>query len=1118
MVSRSMRKYLFGGLVTIGILMASCISEKDEHAPEISAVIGYGVNLDKDFKSPVTKSGGDGFAVAQKEIKIEQLNQKFGEKNLYLHTITEDWRGNIGSAVNVGAKDCDGKNIDTKGTIITNGGEFTLDDKEIAVSAWVYNGDKEDGYASGQQYFVNDVLTSPWKSNRYWPMPNDNMLFYGYAPTDVQNGEKDNNGVANYVTLPSGWSNGIPSFDYVVPQEITEQSDLLVASAYVANNDFGQPVNLTFYHALTAVQIKVEDLQGLLIKSVSISGLKDEETYTYAHNYDYNAGSDQNLEDGFWSESDVTETGEYTLDFTSGDLEKKDGVEGNDGFLFSKDDESSTVYTLNEGNFVMFLMPQKLGDEAKITLTGYDTVREEEVTLWAKIGGSDKEWEKGKLVVYKISISDIFVEYVFDVDEITTVPEYLVKDLENDSISVVDGIVKYVPFYGQVGRQFAVKSYKKITKLGVKEPEIVPLEWYIDESENNYKIPDWIDRITVKSGVGTSDEVSFETVEYDVVAQSPVSTSHDNLTKDGFKYLNDTKSRAYDLSTKGGTEVRNTANCYIVDAPGYYKLPLVYGNAIMAGNVNPNSYTSNTAVTGGIESATSTATLQGAVSSGTEVSVNYKVMTQFFNYGGYPITDPYIKNDTWVTDDISYLQGEVVWQDEPCVVTEPSVIEENGEWYLCFRVREDCICECNAVVAIKDNTDGTDDVYGTGNILWSWHIWVTDNNLTDISLTNEENFGSSYASVYPKFTLMNVPLGYCDAETKTYNSRSTTVKFCQVENDNLIVSEEFVINQVGENGYSVEVLCPENVVYYQFGRKDPIIPGFMIANATEQNKSYYTERRARYSLGYGGGRVGFHQLSKEETLSLSDGIRLPGQMFQTPQFFLPDSTKNNSLLKVGMWYGKGTYFTSTTDTDPIDVYVNLWNNNNSLLPMFTYNKSAVSSDIYSNLYDLLGRGVWKTIYDPSPAGYEVPNTDAFGAFTEGGLNYEDNVNTAETNEILFNSVYNPTAFSTAYGYAGYNFVDNNSKSFRIGAFGYRDDETGKLWQYGNYGGALTANLLCIQGSVNDVNLNYLKPYFGIGSSRVYYKLFDGMVFWPISISSLAKAFPVIPAKTWQNRY
>ena len=47
MVSRSMRKYLFGGLVTIGILMASCISEKDEHAPEISAVIGYGVNLDK---------------------------------------------------------------------------------------------------------------------------------------------------------------------------------------------------------------------------------------------------------------------------------------------------------------------------------------------------------------------------------------------------------------------------------------------------------------------------------------------------------------------------------------------------------------------------------------------------------------------------------------------------------------------------------------------------------------------------------------------------------------------------------------------------------------------------------------------------------------------------------------------------------------------------------------------------------------------------------------------------------------------------------------------------------------------------------------------------------------
>lgn len=32
--------------------------------------------------------------------------------------------------------------------------------------------------------------------------------------------------------------------------------------------------------------------------------------------------------------------------------------------------------------------------------------------------------------------------------------------------------------------------------------------------------------------------------------------------------------------TDGGSTVQNTANCYVVSAPGYYCFPLVYGNAI----------------------------------------------------------------------------------------------------------------------------------------------------------------------------------------------------------------------------------------------------------------------------------------------------------------------------------------------------------------------------------------------------------------------------------------------------------------------------------------------------------------------------------------------------------
>ena len=47
----------------------------------------------------------------------------------------------------------------------------------------------------------------------------------------------------------------------------------------------------------------------------------------------------------------------------------------------------------------------------------------------------------------------------------------------------------------------------------------------------------------------------------------------------------------YDLSTFGGDESQNTANCYIVNAPGTYKLPLVYGNAIKDGTDNTTTYT-----------------------------------------------------------------------------------------------------------------------------------------------------------------------------------------------------------------------------------------------------------------------------------------------------------------------------------------------------------------------------------------------------------------------------------------------------------------------------------------------------------------------------------------------
>ena len=73
--------------------------------------------------------------------------------------------------------------------------------------------------------------------------------------------------------------------------------------------------------------------------------------------------------------------------------------------------------------------------------------------------------------------------------------------------------------------------------------------------------------------------------------------------KDYFDYLADLKNRAclgsaddpHDLSYDYNG-LMNTANCYVVTHPGYYKFPLVYGNAIKNGATNAIAYGSSTFV------------------------------------------------------------------------------------------------------------------------------------------------------------------------------------------------------------------------------------------------------------------------------------------------------------------------------------------------------------------------------------------------------------------------------------------------------------------------------------------------------------------------------------------
>ena len=105
---------------------------------------------------------------------------------------------------------------------------------------------------------------------------------------------------------------------------------------------------------------------------------------------------------------------------------------------------------------------------------------------------------------------------------------------------------------------------------------------------------------------------------------------------------------------------------------------------------------------------------------------------------------------------INPYSAEILWQDRDEVIASATYVDGKVRFYALGN-------EGNALVAVKD---------GSGNILWSWHIWVVDDQIIEHTYTNNE--GKS-------FVVMDRYLGSISAE-------------------------------VGDEG---------GALYYQWGRKDP---------------------------------------------------------------------------------------------------------------------------------------------------------------------------------------------------------------------------------------------------------------------------------------------------------
>lgn len=295
-----------------------------------------------------------------------------------------------------------------------------------------------------------------------------------------------------------------------------------------------------------------------------------------------------------------------------------------------------------------------------------------------------------------------------------------------------------------------------------------------------------------------------------------------------------TASAPFDLSRHpfygnniDGTEGNiNSANCYIVSAPGYYMFPCVYGNSIKDGNINVSSYSPATATDAVNASGLSELKDVNTTYNTTGYPSHYYLPT-FRNAWNNPITSPYIWTDCNITSgDESAI---VVWQDTAVgdeiipyksgQITNPDALGTttktvNGRsyMYIWFKVDAENIKPGNIMIALRDGD----------HIVWSWHIWVTEKDLepkASDSYTLTLDDGSSTT-----FTIMPYNLGWLDsASGSVIKYKDRELKYRAIQNDGVSTSaDEFLFTQIGD----AKEITPTvgGNPYYQWGRKDPLIP------------------------------------------------------------------------------------------------------------------------------------------------------------------------------------------------------------------------------------------------------------------------------------------------------
>ncbi len=356
--------------------------------------------------------------------------------------------------------------------------------------------------------------------------------------------------------------------------------------------------------------------------------------------------------------------------------------------------------------------------------------------------------------------------------------------------------------------------------------------------------------------------------------------------------------------------------------------------------------------------------------------------------GGYNISDYLNPND----EDLRIASTEIIWQTKDCVGDNTDgdkvtfTLDKNNPIHSKITVRTGA--EGNALVGARNSK---------GDIIWSWHIWVTNNEPDNLR----------EAIVYKT---------YAWDERKIYGKDSGTPR---------IPGYGVMPCNLGALAYRVEgnVNIRENTTFpdaqirtfgmlYQWGRKDPFPPLTRLTEDIYTPDSWleYNDENTRY---YYNGQFSFHygndnstnvgKTSAYDTSKLFHSITKSNVGTEEVKYSIAHPTVyiagTSTLDNPGTSYNqdpKDAYYTDEGNWCPHEKYDGdcLWGGSkpNNSQKKYCVEKKRVGGTFWNPVYEYIyiydNYGTEKSIFDPCPNGWRVAPPDLWLGFTDTGLNPE----------------------------------------------------------------------------------------------------------------------------------